>query len=229
MANDLTTTDRADQSKAVGAFANSTMWNLTSALAQADGVDIGRVIAAYERGLMPLAEAEPKGKSRRNPEAAGALTTLLGDDLAMIATKIAPTLSPEQSDGWIKVMCVALADLPGRVAREAATSALHRPMKFLNEVETVIRDEAAAITIRHSVALRRLRQLADAIAWAAKPSTMLPDDDVSTGPIPPERIRALSRLGGWPEFKRMGLATGSFTQDEIDAALSEPVEHARAA
>lgn len=198
-------------------------------MVQADGVDIGRVIAAYERGLVPLAEAEPKGKSRRNPEAAGALTTLLGDDLAMIATKIAPTLSPEQSDGWIRVMCVALADLPGRVAREAATSALHRPIKFLNEVETVIRDEAAAITIRHSVALRRLRQLADAIAWAAKPSTLLPDDDVSIGPISPERIRALSRLGGWPEFKRMGLATGSFTQDEIDAALSEPVEQARAA
>jgi hypothetical protein len=203
------------------------MWNLTSAMAQADGVDIGRVIAAYERGLVPLAEAEPKGKSRRNPEAAGALTTLLGDDLAMIATKIAPTLSPEQSDAWIKVMCIALADLPGRVTREAATSALHRPMKFLNEVETVIRDEAAAITIRHSVALRRLRQLADAIAWAAKPSTMLPDDDVSSEPISPANIRALSRLDGWPEFKKMGLATGSFTQEQIDAVLSEPVEQAR--
>ena len=43
MANDLTTTDRADQSRAVGAFANSTMWNLTSAMAKAEGVDISKV------------------------------------------------------------------------------------------------------------------------------------------------------------------------------------------
>lgn len=229
MANDLTTTDRADQSRAVGAFANSTMWNLTSAMERADGVNVAAVIAGYERGLIPLAEAEPNGKSRRDAKLAGALTTLLGDDLAFLATKIMPTLSTDQSDAWVKVMCVALSDLPGRVAREAATAARHRPMKFLNEVETVIRDEAAAITVRHSVALRRLRQLADAIAWAAKPSTMLPDDDVSTGPIPPQRIRALSRLGGWPEFKKMGLATGSFTQEEIDAALSAPVEQAQAA
>ncbi|WP_242137365.1 hypothetical protein [Sphingomonas sp. TREG-RG-20F-R18-01] len=229
MANDLTTTDRAAQSKAVGAFANSTMWNLTSAMAQADGVDVVAVLAGYERGLMPLAEAEPKGRSLRDPSAAGALTTLLGDDLAMLATKIAPTLATDQADAWIKVMCVALSDLPGRVAREAATAALHRPMKFLNEVESVIRDEAAAITVRHSVALRRLKQMADAIARASMPSTTLPDDDVSTGPMPLARIRALSRLEGWPAFKKIGLSTGSFTEDEIDAALSEPVEQAQAA
>jgi len=48
-----------------------------------------------------------------------------------------------------------------------------------------------------------------------------PEQDI---PITAAQIRAMK-----PEFRSMGLAAGHLTKDEIDAALSEPVEQAQAA
>lgn len=121
------------------------------------------VIAGYLRGLRALTEAEPGGKSARDPDKAGWFSAGLGNDLALLAIKIAPTMSEAQNTAWISVMVTALSDLPGRVAREATQAALHEPMKFLNEVEGVIREKADAIVSRHNGAVWRLRQLRAAI------------------------------------------------------------------
>lgn len=179
MANDLavTTTDPAAQSKAVASFASSTSWTIDQAMSLADGLDMERLIAGYERGLQPLSETEPDGKSPFDPDIDGKLCLALGDALAMICTKIAPTISVEQSKGWITVMQLALSDLPGRVAIEAAQAALHVPMRFLNEVEGVMREKAEAITSRRRGALWRLRQLRDAMEAARSPAPALGADE----------------------------------------------------
>lgn len=129
----------------------------------AEGLDMDEVIAGYLRGLRPLNEAEPAGKSARDTDKAGWFSAGLGNDLALLAIKIAPTMSEAQNTAWISVMVTALSDLPGRVSREAAQSALHVPMKFLNEVEGVIREKADVIVSRHNGAVWRLRQLRAAI------------------------------------------------------------------
>lgn len=188
-------------------------WTLADALEQARGADVAALVGGYERGLAPLTSAEPKGMSARDPSKRGALSRGLGDDLALIATKIAPTIATEQADAWIKVMVTALSDLPGRVAREAAQAALHRPMRFLNEVETVIREHANLINARHRLALGRLRDLLREIE---NPQPKLADPAVSH-PMTSAEIRALSR-----PFREMALGQGWLTQGEIDAADAEP-------
>lgn len=140
----------------------------------ADGLDMDEVIAGYLRGLRPLTEAEPGGRSARDPDKAGWFSAGLGNDLALLAIKIAPTMSEAQNTAWISVMVTALSDLPGRVAREATQAALHVPMKFLNEVEGVIREKADAIVSRHNGAVWRLRQLRAAIEAKGRPVQALP-------------------------------------------------------
>lgn len=140
----------------------------------ADGLDMDVVIAGYIRGLRPLCEVEPGGKSPHDANRQGLLWAALGDALALLCTKIAPTMSVEQSKAWIEVMQRALSDLSGRVAIEAAQSALHVPMRFLNEVEGVIREKAEAIVSRHNGALWRLRQLRAAIDAHGRPASALP-------------------------------------------------------
>ena len=185
----------------------------------ADGIDVPALISGYERGLISLKEAEPYGKSPRDPELEGALTSRVRDALALLATKVAPTMPIEQVDAWINVTSTALSNLPGRVAHEAAEAALFRPMTFVNQIETVVREEAEEIQARHRLALRRLRQLQAEIERAANPQPALPANDPAVPEWSPDRIRRMSRSAFWPELKRNGIESGSFTQAEIDAAL----------
>ncbi|WP_088367531.1 hypothetical protein [Sphingomonas dokdonensis] len=193
------------------------------ALAQSEGVDVPALIESYERGLVALKEAEPKGLGASGKP--GKLSSGLADDLALLCTKIAPTIAVEQADAWNKVMVTALSDLPGRVAREAAQAALHTPMRFLNEVEGVIREKAVPIGYRHSMALRRLRELEAAIRRALEP-----DQPALAAPNPEpeltvEQIRALT-----PELRSIGVKIGAITQDQVAHAIrSNYVPHEEAA
>jgi hypothetical protein len=180
----------------------------------ADGVDLPRLIEREEVAAMPLKQIEPNGRSRRDPDKLGAMSTRLGDELALLATKIAPTMSVEQSDAWVKVMVAALSDLPGRVAVEAARQALHRPMEFISQVEGVIREQAVLVSARHATALSRLRSLH---ATIANPPIALPDpSQVPERRYSPAALRRLS-----PEFRAIGVTVGAFTQEEVDRALAE--------
>jgi len=217
------TNDPAARSKAVVSFASSTAWDLRSAVAMAESVDLPRLVAGYERGLVPLAEEEPRGMSLRDPTKPGKLTTALGDALAMIATKINPTMSVEQSDAWIKIVVSALSDLPGRVAKEAAEAALRRSTRFFGEVDGVVREEAEKILAWRRTALARLRAMRAEIERAASPPPALPAPE-PLGPMSAEEIRRLT-----PALRSLGLSAGWITQDEIDAALAGDGEQAEAA
>jgi hypothetical protein len=191
------------------------------AMVLAEGVDVLALAASYHRGLVPLKEAEPGGMMLADPKMPGKLSLGLGDDLSLISTKIAPTMSTEQADAWIKVMVIALSDLPGRVSREAAARALHRPMKFLNEVETVIREEATVIAWRHTTALSRLRKLHEEMARDAGPVPAAPEP---VEPLTAQQIRALPQ-----PLREIGLKIGAITEADIDAAYADLQDEARAA
>ncbi|MFZ3484258.1 hypothetical protein [Sphingomonas sp. 3-13AW] len=177
----------------------------------AEGVDLVALEALYRRPPAPLRETEPGGKSLRHPGAAGEMTTGLGDDLAMIWTKFAPTGSADQADAWIKTMVIALDDLPGRVAREAAQMVLRQPIRFAGDVDPAIREAASGILARRSRARYRIRELREAIE-AQQAGQAIEGDTIQ--PLSPEKIRALP-----PAMRAIGVSIGAITQDEVDAAL----------
>ncbi|OHT19924.1 hypothetical protein [Edaphosphingomonas haloaromaticamans] len=174
------------------------------------GLDVRRLVDSYERGLVPLAQAEPGGKSARDPQKDGKLSRGLGDDLAMIATKLNPTMTADQADAWIKATTYSLGDLPGRVAREAAQAVLRRwkypairddgavvmkPIRFFPEVDPAIRAVAADIMARHRTALMRLRALEQAIADAGRPALEAPKDEALSADEIASANAAFARLG----------------------------------
>lgn len=204
MANDLTTTDRADQSRAVAAFASSSTWTLSEAMNMAANVELFPLLARYERGLVPLKEAEP------DPQAPSAKLSIgLADDLAMLLTKVAPTMSTDQADSWIKVMMIALGNLPGRVAREAAQAAMYRHMKFPNEIEDVVRQLAEGLMARHRLACARLLEMA-AEGRRRELATEGEPEELSD-----EEIRRLK-----PEFISLGIRCGALSQERVDRAFA---------
>src|SRR3546814_19071372 len=126
-----------------------------------------RLAAGDGRGLGPVGDAEPAGKSAADPAKDGRFSGSLGDDLAMIAVKLNPTMGADQADAWVKTMTYSLGDLPGRVAIEAAKGVLRRwqyphyrddgsivmkPIRFFPEVDAAIRLVADAIMARHRTA-----------------------------------------------------------------------------
>lgn len=179
-----------------------------------DGVDVPALIERYQRGLLPLKDREPNGRSVADPAKVGRFSAGLRDDLTLIVTKIAPTMSQEQSDAWISVMVRALSDLPGRVAREAVQGALHRPMQFISEVETVVRDVAASVTAKHRMAMRNLRRLHAEIEDAKRPRI---EGATAPAELTAEDIRRMS-----PSLRAVGIRVGAITEDEVQIALVEP-------
>ncbi len=177
-------------------------------MALVDGIEVMPILARYERGLTPLKEVEP------DPARPGRWSAGLGDDLSLLLTKVSPGIGTEQADAWIKVMVLALGDLPGRISREAARMALHRPMRFANEIEAVIRQIAAGLMAQHSIACARLRQMAAEQDRRRRGAT---DDP---GPITNAQIRHMP-----PAYRSLGVTLGHLTQEQVDAALAEDVEN----
>lgn len=168
------------------------------------GLELFPLLARYERGLMPLNEAE------LGPVVATSKLSIgLGDDLSLLLTKVSPGMSADQSDGWIKVMVTALGDLPGRVAREAAQAALHRPMRFANEIETEVRTIAAGLMARHRLACSRLREM----AAEAHRRDLIDDEDVA--PMTDDEIRWMK-----PEMINVGIGCGALTREQVERALA---------
>lgn len=178
-----------------------------------DGVDVPALIERYQRGLLPLKDREPAGRSLTDPSKVGRFSAGLRDDLTLICTKIAPTMSSEQSDAWIAVMVRALSDLPGRVAREAAQGALHRPMQFISEVETQIRLVAESVIARHRFALRNMRALHAEIERAKQPKL---EGATEPPPLTADDIRRMSA-----SLRAVGIKVGAITEDEVEIALVE--------
>lgn len=170
----------------------------------AKGLELFPLLARYERGLAPLKEVEPGPVTL-----ASKLSLGLREDLSLLLTKAAPTISKDQSDAWLDIMVTALGDLPGRVAREAAQAALHQPMQFANQIEGAIRTLAAGLIARRRLACERLRQM----AAEARRREVAEEEEVA--PMTDEEIRRMK-----PEMRGLGLACGALTQAQIDRALT---------
>ncbi len=130
-------------------------------------VDLATVVEAIERMAWPpsLKEQDPELTSKHAIE----IDTLFRP----IGAKIDPRISPEQGFAWRKAMVLALSDLPAKIVHDALLKTVHRPMQFLNEVETVVREEADKIIHDRRVIIGRLEALRRALDGAANPQVRL--------------------------------------------------------
>lgn len=138
----------------------------------------------------------------------------MSERLGAIGAKVAPTMSTEQAAKWLDAVITALSDLPPLIALTAAKLALHRPMNFPNEVDGVVREIAAEISIRRTSAAQALDRLIADLRRAAEPALPAPETDT---PLPPEQIEVVNNY-----LRRSGLRTrfaedGSTFMDEAVA------------
>lgn len=212
MPNELSTTDPADRSKLVAEIVSASKWNLGQAMAVADGVDLVALEARYREPARALSETEPHGMSAREPGKRGRFSLALADALGMICVKSSPTMSADQSDAWVKSMLLALDNVPGKVAVEAAAAVLRRPVKFLGDVDQMIRDEATGILARRTMVATRIKELREALAWQA-PAQI---EDRTPIEATPQQLRR------WPrEWIDIGLGQGWLDLAAVAAARTE--------
>ncbi len=184
------------------------------ALADAEGVEVGEVIAAYEKRLaVSLAD--------RDPMFNGDATAKVRTALKLIGMKIDPRMDEEQAMTWLTAVAMALSDFPWWIITAAVPLAIRVPMRFLNEVDGVVREKCEEVMARHRVALIRLRALQREIADAAKPK--LPPAPPPK-PIGPEEYRVMAKTEMGRGLLRIGLGAGHITQEDFDAAMSPPEE-----
>lgn len=173
--------------KALASYAmNVSAWRLDDARELGDPVG---ALAALDRMAVPAKQVEPNGQVEGR---VGPRTDRLIKALEMIGAKIAPTMDGEQADAWKTALVIALSDLPFAFAQRGAEEAMHVPMKFLNEVETVIRERASVAVAQHKLAKTRLKRLKWEIETANKPALEAPK------PMTPEEYQA--ELNGTDRF-----------------------------
>ena len=158
---------------------------------------------------IPACEVEPNGQleGKRGPR-----THKLIRALAAIGAKIAPTMAEEQMQAWMAAMVRALSDLPFAFAQKGAEAAIHTPMRFLNEVEGIVRDRAEDERRRHSVATRRLQNFLREITGDGPPRIAPPEPREMTQ----EQINATPK-----PLLEAGLNAGYITQEQFDVAMAK--------
>lgn len=177
-------------------------------LANESGNAIGDAIAFVERAFDPV-PADQHGRAQWK----GAMD----ERLRRLAVKIAPSMSVEQGREWRNVMADALADLPAMIALTAAKRAIHKPMRFLNEVEAEVRVIAEEVVAERHLARSRL----DNLRLPPAPVLALPPQD-DGAPLSFDEIRKMS-----PTMRSLGVSTGAITQEQVDEV--EAAERAQAA
>ena len=141
----------------------------------------------------------------------------MDERLRRLAVKISPTMSPAQSQPWREVMVDALSDLPAMVALTAAKRAVHHPLKYMNEVEGVVREIARHVSAERRLARSRLENL----RLAPQSVVALPPQE-DGAPISFDEIRKMS-----PTIRDLGISSGFITPDQL--AQVEAVERTEAA
>lgn len=183
-------------------------------LAPGGALEVAATISAYEHSMRPLKDGEP--------DLRGPASDALAKGLSLIAGKVNPSISIEQGNVWRSAMLMALSDLPPRVAIAAAKDAMHVPMRFLNEVEAVIREKAEPIFARHREAIHRLNRL---LADIQRPSDNLlgAPAGYEKGEVPDltdeEVIKAwTSGLGR--TFIKLGIAMGHISAERVESLVA---------
>lgn len=139
----------------------------------------------------------------------------IDERLRRLAAKVAPGMAPSQTEEWRLSMADALADLPAMVSLTACKRAIHRPFRFLNEIEHAVREIAdEIITDRESRRRAAERILSDLQRAVAQPPALPPVDD--DRPITADEIRAMP-----PTLRAMGVKIGAFTDAAVAEALAE--------
>lgn len=156
--------------------------------AEARPGDPAQAVAILDRWLVPMKDSEAL-----NGEGARRLVSALRP----IGAKIAPTMSEEQVQVWLSAMVAALSDLPTRIAIRAAQDALHSPLRFINEVETVIREKAQDARRRYDLARHRLERMARDLARPAQPRLLPPEMSDEELQSMPEYLRRMGINAGW--------------------------------
>ena len=221
MATDLatTTTDQADglrdQAWRALSLHPSTTTNLASQLGTDAPACIEAAIAKIEHEMRPV----PRGEAGRKQ-----WSDALDERLRRLAVKVLPTAKPADTQAWREALVDALADLPAMISLTAAKRAIHRPFRFIGEIEAAVREIAADLMAEREerlAAFRRHRAEIDRALNPPQPLLVAPDADVE---ITPEQIRAMK-----PEFRSMGLRAGFITQEQVNIALGEVEQQAEAA
>lgn len=219
MANNLTSPDPTNASVAGGA--HDLAWKALNLLFSPTEVAIAQlgddadaaIDAAVARNAGEMA-AVPTDRARRAEWAAA-----MDERLRRLAAKVLPTASPDAAAAWRDAMVEALSDLPAMIALTAAKKAIHKPFRFVGEVEPAIREIADAMVERRHVRAAAFERMRAAIRRAANPPTALPAPEIT-----PAGIRAMK-----PEMRALGLRAGFITQDQVDAAIGYDDNQAEAA
>jgi hypothetical protein len=174
--------------------------NWTEDKALALGASPATAMRLLEQAALPAKQVEPGGvvDGQRGPR-----TDRLMQSLRTIGAKISPSMTSDQVDVWVAAMTVALSDLPFAFAMRGINEAIHVPMRYLNEVEGVIREKSEAAHSRHQVAMMRLAKLERERGCAA-----------NTPKLPPQPRMTQEQVDGLPDhLKRLGLAAGHLREE----------------
>lgn len=200
--------EQLDQTRALSRLVLSPGWTV----AKADSVDPAQIQDALHDLSNPVA------LRRLEPKLDGDFSRQIENSLRMIGAKIAATINDDQANAWRKAMVVALSDLPARIANHATAKAIHRPFRFLNEVEGVVREIASESIERQGIAKMRLERWLAELARAAMPVPQIAAP-IADEPMTFKEIRALT-----PDLRKMALGQGWLTQSQIDEALDAEEE-----
>lgn len=216
MASEITTADGADGQRALAQRALSLLPSTTDRLTAALGADapacIEAAAAKLEHDLRPVPV---------NPEERAAWALAVDDRLRRLAVKVLPTAREADTQEWRSAMADALSDLPAMIALTAAKRALHRPFRFIGEIEAAVREIAADLIAEYQTRLNLLRRHREDIERAQRPTPALPAPD--DRPITQE---AVDRVNSFLE--RYGLDT-RFSADMAAESRSTYVPQEEAA
>ena len=190
----------------------STTERLTAALGADAPACIDAAAAKLEHDLRPVpTDAEERA----------VWATAIDERLRRLAVKVLPTARAADTAEWRTAMVDALSDLPAMVALTAAKRALHRPFRFIGEVEPAVREIADELLGEYKCRLNLLRRHREDIERARRPAPALPHP--VDRPITDEDA---ARVNGFLE--RCGLST-RFAADMAAAPSSSYVPHEEAA
>ena len=184
-------------------------WTIERAIALAGDAPAAAIVEAEEALRSGFRRVSRDGDERTSWELA------MGERLKHFGSKIAPLLPEDAGNRWRKEVTIALSDLAPMISLTAAKRARHRPMQFLNQVETVIREEAAILLREIRLALERLTELKRALRASQQPRLPAP-------PLPAMTQEEIDRLP--LAYRRMGVAFGALTpeQAKLDAGDACP-------
>lgn len=207
-----TTLTAADRTGIAEAGAHDLAWKALSLLFSPTDVAVAQlgddadaaIDAATAKNAAEMAPVPTDRAARSQWEVA------MDERLRRLAAKVLPTASVEAATAWRDAMVEALSDLPAMIALSAAKKAIHKPFRFVGEVEPAIREIADAMIERRHVRAAALQRMREAIRRAANPAPALPAPEITLA-----GIRAMKA-----EIRSLGLKAGFITQEQVDAALA---------